>query len=58
MLRETDRSTLNELAGRLIDPDNIAIVIVGDAPAIRPQLEELGIPIRMLDEDGLEIIRD
>ena len=58
MLRETDRSTLNELAGRLIDPDNIAIVIVGDAPAIRPQLEELGIPIRMLDEDGLEIVRD
>jgi zinc protease len=55
LLRETDRESLNTLAGRLIDPDNIAIVVVGDVAEIRPQLEALGLPIRMLDEDGFEI---
>ncbi len=55
LLRETDRETLNELAGRLIDADNMAIVVVGDIPEIRPELETLGIPIKLLDEDGLEM---
>jgi len=55
MLRETGRETLNALAGRLIDPLNIAIVVVGDVPTIRPQLEALGLPIRTLDADGFEI---
>ncbi len=58
LLRETDRETLNILAGRLIDPDNMAIVIVGDLPAIRPDLEALGLPVRLLDEDGNEIEQD
>jgi zinc protease len=55
LLRETDRETLNELAGRLIGTDNMAIVVVGDVPVIRPELEALGIPIKVLDEDGLEV---
>jgi zinc protease len=55
LLRETDRARLNELAGRLIDADNMAIVVVGDIPEIRPELETLGIPIKVLNEDGLEI---
>jgi len=55
LLRETPREALNELAGRLIDPANLAVVIAGDADAIRPQLEELGLPIVMLDVDGYVI---
>jgi zinc protease len=56
LLRETDRETLNELASRLIDAENMAIVVVGDVPEIRPGLETLDIPIKLLDEDGLEIM--
>jgi zinc protease len=55
LLRETDRETLNALAGRLIDPHNLAIVVVGDVAEIRPQLEALGLPIRVLNEDGYEL---
>jgi zinc protease len=55
LLRETDRETLNALAERLIDADNMAIVVVGDIPEIRPQLEPLGIPIKVLDENGIEV---
>jgi zinc protease len=54
ILRETGREALNALAGRLIDPDNLAIVVVGDLAEIRPQMEQLGLPIRVLDEDGYE----
>ena len=57
LMLETDRETLNSLAGRLIDPENMAIVVVGDVPAIRPELESLGIPIKLLDEDGNEIVQ-
>jgi zinc protease len=55
LLRETDRETLNALAARLIDPSNLAIVAVGDAALIRPQLETLGLPIKRLDEDGFAL---
>ena len=55
ILRETGRETLNALANRLIEPDNLAIVVVGDVAEIRPQLEHLGLPIRLLDEDGYEL---
>ena len=55
LMFETDRETLNSLAGRLIDPQNMAIIVVGDIPAIRPELEPLGMPIKLLDEDGNEI---
>jgi len=55
LLRETDRDTLNALAGRLIDPENMAIIVVGDIPEIRPQLEPLGLPMKLLDEEGFEV---
>jgi zinc protease len=55
LLRETDLETLNALAGRQIDANNMAIIVVGDLPVIRPELEALGMPIKVLNEDGLEI---
>lgn len=55
ILRETDRETLNALANRLIHPDNMQIVIVGDEAVLREELEALGMPIKRLDEDGFEI---
>ena len=55
LLRETDRDTLNDLAGRLIDSGNMAIIVVGDIPEIRPELESLGLPIKVLDEEGNEV---
>ena len=55
ILKETDRETLNALASQLIDPENMAIVVVGDEAGIREELEALGMPIRKLDEDGFAI---
>ncbi|MDT8321538.1 MAG: pitrilysin family protein [Xanthomonadales bacterium] len=55
LLRETDRETLNALAARMIDHANMAVVVVGDADDLQPQLETLGLPIKRLDEEGLEI---
>jgi zinc protease len=55
ILQETDRETLNTLASELIDPDNMAIVVVGDEASIRGELEALGVPLRELDEDGFPV---
>ena len=55
VLKETDRETLNALANNLIQPENMAIVIVGDETVLREELEALGMPIKRLDEDGFEI---
>ena len=55
ILKETDRETLNSLASQLIQPDNMAIVIVGDEAVLQEELEALYIPIKHLDEDGFEI---
>jgi zinc protease len=52
LLMETDRETLNKLALKLIDPDKLAIVVVGDSETIRPELEQLEMPVILLDEDG------
>lgn len=54
LLQETDRETLNALAGKLIHPHDMAIVVVGDTATIRPELEALGMPVRVLDENGEE----
>ena len=51
-LKETGRETLNELAAKLIDPDNLAIIVVGDIDLIQPQIEQLGMAIKILDEEG------
>jgi len=55
LLKETDRDTLNTLSRKLIHPDNMAIVVVGDEAALREDLEALGMPIKELDEDGFAI---
>ncbi len=55
ILKETDREVLNKLSNRLIQPDDMAIVIVGDEATLRGELEALGMPIKQLDEDGFEI---
>ncbi len=55
LLRETDRETLNALANRLIDANNMAIIVVGDIHEIRPELEALDMPIKVLDEEGIEV---
>jgi zinc protease len=55
VLRETDRGTLNALAAESIHPDDVVIVVVGDQEVVLPQLEELGLPITTLDEEGFEV---
>ena len=39
----------------MLEPENTAIVVVGDEAAIREELEALGMPIVELDEDGYPI---
>ncbi|WP_428821346.1 M16 family metallopeptidase [Microbulbifer sp. MCCC 1A16149] len=55
ILQETDRKTLNKAITGLLEPENIAIVVVGDAASIRADVEALGMPIVELDEDGYVI---
>ena len=55
LLKETDRETLNALAAELIHPNDMVIVVVGDQAVIRPELEALGLPITVLDEDGFVV---
>ena len=54
LLKETDRETLNKLATRLLQPQDVAIIVVGDAAKLRPQLEQLHWPIKTLDPEGFE----
>ncbi|QKX18200.1 pitrilysin family protein [Microbulbifer sp. YPW1] len=55
ILQETDRKTLNKAITGLLEPENMAIVVVGDAASIRADVEALGMPIVELDEDGYVI---
>lgn len=52
ILSETDRETLNRVIRDNLEPENMAIVVVGDESMVREDLEALGIPIVELDEDG------
>jgi zinc protease len=52
LLQETDRETLNALAARALEPDNLAIVVAGDLETIRPEIDALGLPVVVLDEGG------
>jgi zinc protease len=54
LMQQTHRETLNELAARLLQPGDAAIIVVGDAATLRPQLEQLQVPIKVLDEEGFE----
>lgn len=55
LLQETDRETLNQLAAKLIQPQQMAIVVVGDEAVIRAELEALGMPITVLDANGFVV---
>jgi zinc protease len=52
LLKETDRETLNSVIASALTPENLAIVVVGDLEAIRPMIDELQIPIILLNETG------
>ncbi len=43
---------VNRVARKYLDPDKMAIVIVGDRKVIEPGLKELGYPIILLNTDG------
>jgi zinc protease len=43
--RAMDKATLDAAARRYINPNNFVWVVVGDANAVRPQLQNLGLPI-------------
>ncbi len=58
MLQETDRETLNLVASRMLKPKQAAIVVAADIATVRPQLEALGIPIKLMDEDGFAVVED
>ncbi len=55
LLKETGRETLNTLANKLIVPQQMAIVVVGDIDELRPELEALGMPVKILNEEGVLI---
>jgi len=55
LLHKTTRETLNRLAGRLLHPENVAIIVVGDAAKLRPQLEQFKWPIKALGPEGYEM---
>ncbi|HKX56740.1 MAG TPA: pitrilysin family protein, partial [Xanthomonadales bacterium] len=56
ILQETDRETLNQVAAKMLKPQQLAIIVAADAATVKPQLETLGIPIRMMDEDGFRVV--
>ncbi|MEO8648458.1 MAG: pitrilysin family protein [Acidobacteriota bacterium] len=43
---------VNRVAKKYLDPEKMAIVIVGDRKVVEPGLKELGYPINILDVDG------
>lgn len=43
---------VNRVAGKYLDPDKMAIVIVGDRKIVEGGLKELGYPITILDTEG------
>ena len=43
---------VNRVAKQYLDPQHMAIVIVGDRSVIEPGLKELGYPITLLDTEG------
>jgi zinc protease len=52
LLQATDRATLVQLAAKLLQPENLAIIVVGDAATLKPQLQKLPWPLTELDAEG------
>jgi zinc protease len=51
-LRASTEASVQAAWARRIQPEKLAIVIVGDVATIRPQLEALQIPIVLVNDDG------
>ena len=47
-LRALTPADLDRVARAAIDPDKLAIVVVGDAAVVRPQLDKLGLPVEQV----------
>ncbi|WGL15216.1 pitrilysin family protein [Microbulbifer bruguierae] len=58
ILQETDRDTVNKVIRGLLNPQQQAIVIVGDEASIRGNIEALGMPVVELDEDGYVKVKE
>jgi len=43
------RQTLHQVALRQLDPDTMQILIIGDRRQLQPQLEQLGLPLKIID---------
>jgi len=56
ILEETDRDTLNQVAAKMLRPQQFAIIVATDVSTVKPQLESLGIPIKLMDEDGFRVV--
>nr|WP_086940950.1 pitrilysin family protein [Thaumasiovibrio occultus] len=48
LLASIDAETLNAMAQKWLDPQDYHYVVVGDATRLKPQLESLGLPVRLL----------
>jgi len=52
-LKTMTRPDLDQLAGRYLHPDRVAILVVGDAAKVKSDLESCGLgPLMLLDIDG------
>ncbi|MGF1747268.1 M16 family metallopeptidase [Vibrio cionasavignyae] len=49
IVETVEKSELDALAEKWFDPSQYQIIVVGDAKALKPQLEKLNIPIEMLE---------
>lgn len=52
IIKTITRSELNSLASKWFNPNDYQIIVVGDAKSLKPQLEKLGIPVKMLKVEG------
>jgi zinc protease len=55
LLQATDRATLSRLAASLLQPENLAIIVVGDAATLKSQLQQLPWPLTELDAEGFVV---
>ena len=51
-VREVTASEANAALGKWLVPEKTRWIVIGDAKVVRPQLEEIGLPIEVLDRHG------
>lgn len=49
ILQQVDKATIDKAASKWFDPSKYQIIVVGDAKQLKPELKNLGLPIRMLE---------